>query len=297
MGYLRHLFLRGFEAVFFAIDNNAKTNYSNVIKKNKNIDGISRAQNFYDIFASRLSIYREIANRAGVSFKCLDREIMKEGVAPIWNVTSEEDGLMNIRIQGPIDSWFGFDYRDFIDTLDKANPQKINLLIESPGGFLHEGLAVYSDLQARARDGVEINTEARGLVASAAVFPYLTGKERVMDESTQIMVHEPWSMMIAVGSASEIKDQSTKVINGLESAGKVIRNILTSQTSTPSAEVDEWLKGDTWFSADEAIESGIATKSIESDAGEAGETQNRLSKEEHDYAQAVMSNILTRNYI
>ena len=54
-------------------------------------------------------------------------------------------------------------------------------------------------------------------------------------------------MMIAVGSADEIKDQSTKVINGLESAGKVIRNILTSQTGNSTSTVDEWLKGDTWF--------------------------------------------------
>ena len=209
---------------------------------------------------ARAAAYRAIQARAGVSLRCLDPEATE--APPITSLTTGGDDdarAVTVRVQGPLDTWFGFDVRALIRDLDEAAPQSIHLLIESPGGFLSDGLALYNDLRARARNGVTVTAEARGVVASAAVLPFLAADTRTMTTGTELMVHNPWSVVLLAGSADDIEAEIAKVVAGLRSAEKTYRDVLVERTGASRQKVTTWLKDDTWFAPEEAVAGGFAT--------------------------------------
>ena len=216
---------------------------------------------------ARAATYRAIQARAGVSLRCLDPDAAE--APPITSLTPSTDGearAVTVRVQGPLDDWFGFDVRALISDLDEADPQSIHLLIESPGGFLSDGLALYNDLRARARSGVTVTAEARGVVASAAVLPFLAADTRTMTTGTELMVHNPWSLLLMAGTADDIEDTVTKVVAGLRSGEKTYRDVLVERTGASRQQVTAWLKDETWFAPEEAVAGGFATAVMEDTA-------------------------------
>ena len=208
---------------------------------------------------TRAAAYRAIQARAGVSLRCLDPEATE--APPITSLTTDGDDAraLRVRVQGPLDGAFGFNVRALIADLDEAAPQSIHLLIESPGGFLSDGLALYNDLRARARSGVTVTAEASGVVASAGVLPFLAANTRTMATGTELMVHNPFSLLLLAGTADDIEDTVTKVVGGLRSAEKTYRDVLVERTGASRQQVTAWLKDETWFAPNEAVDGGFAT--------------------------------------
>ncbi|WP_425154858.1 Clp protease ClpP [Candidatus Palauibacter sp.] len=208
------------------------------------------------LLAERAAHYRAVQAHAGVSLRCLDPEA--EDAPETATVEADGDRVV-VRVQGPLDDWWGFDVRALIDELNEADPKAVHLLIESPGGFLDDGLALYADLRARARDGVEITAEARGVVASAAVLPFLAAREREMTTGTLLMVHDPWTRVFMAGTADEIEGGVDRVLNGLRAGEKTLRQVLAGRTGKSRQQVTAWLGDETWFTPDEALDAGFAT--------------------------------------
>ena len=136
---------------------------------------------------------------------------MRDRTAALARRTAAKPARSLWRISGVLDEWFGMDVRALIAELDKLQPTAITLLVESPGGLVADGLAIYSDLMRRAENGVTVTAEARGLVASAAVLPYLAASTRVLGDGSQIMVHSPWGGIFWIGSSAEIRAEADRV--------------------------------------------------------------------------------------
>ncbi len=217
--------------------------------------------NVQTLLTVRAARYRAVQDRAGVCLRCLDPDAAAVDTAT--TVETGTDGALTVRVQGPLDDWWGFDVRKLIRQLDEAGPTSIHLLIESPGGFLADGLALYTDLRGRARDDVTVTAEARGVVASAAVLPFLAADERTMATGTMLMVHEPWSYLGLLGSADKIETDVARALQGLRASEQSLRDVLTQRTDQPRPKVSGWLKSETWFSPEEAIAAGLATAAIE----------------------------------
>ena len=147
-----------------------------------------------------LKQYLARAQHANVTIPCLEAN----NTSPVYSATTD-NGVLTIRLDGPMDPWFGVSSSEIIAQMDDSDAETINLLINSPGGILTEGMSLYADLRARQNEGVTVNAEARGLVASAAILPFIAADTRTMGEGSMLMVHEPWGMVFAVGSAAEIK--------------------------------------------------------------------------------------------
>ena len=209
----------------------------------------------------RAAAYRAIADRAGATFRCLDPE-GEEEPPPTTAVEDGGDGAVTVRIQGPLDWWFGFDYRAVIADLDKAQPTSIHLLIESPGGFLSDGLALYSDLRSRVREGATITSEARGVVASAAVLPFVAADTRGMPTGTELMVHDPWSWVFEMGTVAEMRPQVEKTFKALKAGERTLREVMVERSSKSLKKISQWLQDETWFSPTEAVDAGLATEII-----------------------------------
>ena len=180
--------------------------------------------------------------------------------AKVDTVKSQDGKRVTTRITGIL-GWFGADPREIIAEWDKIKPEAITLLIESPGGFVTAGLALYTDLMARVKDqGVVVRTEARGMVASAAVLPFLAGDVRVMREGSEAMVHPPWALMFAAGDLNDMEKEQQRVNAGLRAAQERMGTITALRTGQSADVVKGWLSKDTWFQPQQALDAGLATE-------------------------------------
>lgn len=173
------------------------------------------------------------------------------------------DGTVaTIRLYGPIDSWGGFwgvsakDVSAVLDALPKSVDQ-IVLRINSPGGEVFEGVSILNMLRAHK---ATVTAVVDGRAASAASVIAAGCDECVMSPGTQMMIHSP--SVIAWGNATVLRKQAD-VLDGIE------RSIV--EIYKAKAGEKEWaalLADETWMTADEAVEQGLADRvGVVADAG------------------------------
>ena len=229
---------------------------------------------------AEMAKYSPVYARAGIKPPVVnfDEDEARDG-DELVEVTATENGEeVTVRINAPLSMWW-FDVRDVIKELDEhKNAQSIRLLIESPGGSLYDGLAMYSDLRARADSGVKIITEARGVVASAATIIYMAGDERIANEGSLFMVHEPYCFFFCDGTADEITTAAKKITNALGYAQTAIRDIMVKRLDLNKKIVENYLKDETWFNAEEATKINMVTETVEeSKISQEEAAQNKLA--------------------
>ena len=227
--------------------------------------------------ARRIGFYRETARNAGMTFPILSEasiESNREGVKnAVTEIDEGGDDHITLRLNGPIDPFFGFDADEVIEKLDQANPQSIHLKISSPGGFLDSANTLYADLRQRVRDGVTLTTEGIGLVASAAVMLLLAGERRIAAEETIVGVHAPRVVVVGMLTKGKLKELNS----GLSFWVKQMSQYYTSRMGQDAAQVAEWLdvEHDTQMTAQEAFGYGFLTENPASEKpDEPDETQN-----------------------
>lgn len=171
----------------------------------------------------------------------------------------EENGdTADLYIFGEITSW-GQCYDsdpdrsayDIVNELKKIASKNINVHINSMGGDVGEGLAIYNTLK---NSGKNVTTYCDGFACSAASVVFMAGSERVMSKESLLMIHNAW--MITAGNA----DQLRKDADDLEKISETMSNAYLEGTNISKDELKTLLANETWISADEAKEYGFATK-------------------------------------
>jgi len=126
----------------------------------------------------------------------------------------------------------------------------ITVHVNSPGGAVFDGLAIYNLLaQHKAKIVVEID----GLAASAASVIAMAGDEIRMAENALMMIHPASSM--AFGTADDMRDTA----DILEKITDNLVNIYTARTGRPREELAALVDNETWLTASEALELGLIT--------------------------------------
>lgn len=161
--------------------------------------------------------------------------------------TAEDPATLSIYDE--IGFW-GVQAKDFISDLGKVTAKAINLEINSPGGDVFAGIAIYNALKA---SGKTINAKVMGVAASAASLIAMAGDTIEMPKNTFMMVHNPWSM--AIGNADELRETA----DTLDKIGGALEATYVAKTGQTPAKIKELLSKDTWMTADEAKELGFAT--------------------------------------
>lgn len=125
----------------------------------------------------------------------------------------------------------------------------INLRINSPGGSVFEGLAIYNTLKAHpAVKTVYID----GIAASIASVIAMAGDSIVMPENSMMMIHDPLSMVI--GTSEDMKKEAEaldKIKAGLVSAYR-------NKSGMSDAAISGMMSEETWLTADECVAFGLA---------------------------------------
>jgi ATP-dependent protease ClpP protease subunit len=172
-------------------------------------------------------------------------------------VRAEAGNTATIRIFGDIgDSWFGdsVSAASFAKDLDEIGPVgTLNLHVNSPGGDMFDGVAIFNTLRGhQARKVVHID----GLAASAASVIAMAGDEIVMGTGTQLMIHNAWAMVM--GDSEDMRKQAA-VMDGLnESMAGIYADRAGGETSTWRAAMNE----ETWYLPEEAVAAGLADRVV-----------------------------------
>ena len=193
------------------------------------------------------------------------------------NQVTVQNGHADVKLVGAIDDLWGIDVSQTINQLNRDDLKSIHVVIDSPGGLFWDGLSLYHDLRAKARAGVAVSTEGRGLVASAAVLPFLAATDRSLVEGTTMLIHEPYIFAIIGGTSEDVATESAKIVNFLESANKSLTNLIRSNIGAAyRGKVAGWLKAEKIFDAKEAEEIGMIEKVIDEEQDEKIENKTPL---------------------
>ena len=203
-------------------------------------------------------------------------------------VDKDGAGGVKARISGPLDPWYGFDHTAFIKALDNAGEMKsLTVLIDSPGGSVWSGLALYRDLARRRADGVTVRTEAAGLVASAATLPFIAGETRVAGLGSLFMIHAVSGLLMVYGTVEEGRDAFEKWENAMGAADQTLRSIYTGALDMSADEVEKAMTAETWYSAEEALKAGLVTAIDDDVDARAKATAGELSPERQATIEAI----------
>ena len=141
--------------------------------------------------------------------------------------------------------------------LESEDPDKdINLYINSPGGSVTAGMAIYDTMQYIKCD---VSTICLGMAASMGAFLLSGGTKgkRLALPNAEIMIHQPSGG--AQGQATEIEIAAEHILR----TKKKLNTILSENTGQPYETIVKDTERDNWLTAQEALEYGLIDKVME----------------------------------
>lgn len=135
--------------------------------------------------------------------------------------------------------------------LDALDVDEITMYVNSPGGIADDGVAI---MNALARNKARVVAHVDGLAASAATIVLLGADEIVMNAGSRLMIHDAWS--ITWGQASVIQ----KTAERLDKLSQTLAGLYAQRAGGTA---DEWraaMVEETWYTAEEAVEAGLADR-------------------------------------
>lgn len=138
--------------------------------------------------------------------------------------------------------------------LEAENPDKdINVYINSPGGSITAGMAIYDTMEYIKP---EVSTICVGMAASMGAFLLTAGAKgkRYALPNAEVMIHQPLGG--ARGQASDIKIQADRILK----MRATLNQILSEKTGQPLERIERDTDRDFFMSAEEAMAYGIVDK-------------------------------------
>ena len=138
---------------------------------------------------------------------------------------------------------------DLVVQLAALEAKTLNVRINSPGGDVFDGVAIYNAL---VNHPAVVNTQIDSLAASAASFIALAGETVTISEFGQMMIHDPYT--IGIGNAADLRETADL----LDRQGDNIAAIYAKKAGGATAGWRDAMRVETWYSAQEAVDAGLA---------------------------------------
>ena len=153
-----------------------------------------------------------------------------------------------------LDAWTGegITAKQIAEELKKhKNAQEIYVRINSPGGFVDEGHAIYNQLK---RHKGQVIVTIDGMALSAASVIAMAGDEIEIEANGMMMIHKSWNLVI--GNADDMREAA-------DVADKIDGTIAGVYAARAGGDSEAWLaamRAETWYTADEAVAAGLADR-------------------------------------
>jgi ATP-dependent Clp protease, protease subunit len=175
-----------------------------------------------------------------------------------WTMTAKASGELEILLYEMIgqDFWTGegTTAKSFAEDLKAAGSvSRIHLRMNSPGGNVFDGLAIYNTLLSH---GAKVTAQVDGLAASIASVIIMAASEISMGDNAMMMIHNP-STLIA-GDSNEMRKMA-------DTMDKVKTSMITAyrrHTTKSTEQIGALMDAETWMTADETVDNGFAEKVI-----------------------------------
>ena len=155
------------------------------------------------------------------------------------------------------EDWFGgsgMSAKAFSQTLQDVGQGPLVVEINSPGGNVWDGLSIYNMLRGRQ---APVTTRVVGIAASIASIIALAGDTVEMADASLFMIHDPSGMV--AGTSGDMR----KMADALDQHAEVLAGIYAKCTGKPMAQIRAAMTAETWFTAQEAVQFGLADKCTE----------------------------------
>lgn len=156
-------------------------------------------------------------------------------------------------------SWFseGVTAKQVVEAVDQAENDGctgLDVYINSPGGSVFEGIAIYSRLQRFKGEKV---VYVDGMAASIASVIAMAGDRRCMGVGAMMMIHD--ASGICAGNAAEMRETAER----LDTICDAMVAAYAANTDLEQDEIRSMMKAETWFTAASAIEKGFADELVD----------------------------------
>lgn len=190
----------------------------------------------------------------------MSRPTASNGRRSWYEIRAAGERRAEIRIYDEIGAW-GISARDFVAELVALEADEILLRINSVGGDVFDGFAIYNALRDHP---ARIVARVDGVAASAASVIMLAGDRVEVHEAAFVMIHNPWGF--AIGDAAELRAMA----EALDKVTGPMVDIYSRKTGKPADEIRTLMNAETWYTGAEAVEAGLADDLLH-DAGNSQE--------------------------
>lgn len=161
-----------------------------------------------------------------------------------------------IFITGEVNDEMSKDVVKKLFTLEANGDEPIYIYIDSPGGSVHSGFAIYDAINFIK---APVYTIGMGAVASAGCLIYLAApkENRLAFRHSEYLIHQPLSQYR--GTAIDFEIQALN----LEKTKNTINNLIAERTGQPIKKICKDTDRDFWLTAEEAIEYGIVNRIVD----------------------------------
>lgn len=193
---------------------------------------------------------KKLIDIAALSASLMNRDVASMGPGVLRLDAKDDTDEADVFIYGDIGGWWGGVSAElFAKDIAALEVDTLNVRLNSPGGIVFEGVAIYNAL---ARHTANVIVHVEGIAASIASVIAMAGDEIRIAEGSRFMIHDPWTIMM--GSATDLRAEAD-VLDGLKSD---LIDIYTARTEQKRDDLSDWMTVETWLSAREAVDKGFA---------------------------------------
>ena len=172
------------------------------------------------------------------------------------DIRDEMLGRRELELMAPVDAEACATVSRGLLYLQHQDPEApVTLYINSPGGEVQSGLALYDVMRAVS---CTIRTVCLGVAASMAALLFIAGDEREILPHSRIMIHDPLISGGAGGSALSVKARADDLMRIRD----ITANVIARHSGMSLERVFELTASDTYFEAKEAVEAGLADRIV-----------------------------------
>lgn len=138
-------------------------------------------------------------------------------------------------------------FADDLKAMGKVD--RINVRVNSPGGDVFDGLAIYNTLK---RHPAYVAMDIDGMALSIASIIVMAGDEINMAKNAMMMIHDPWK--VAGGTADDFR----KLADMMDQVKGNMAKTYSDRTKMPENEIEDMMSAETWMTAEQAVKNGFA---------------------------------------
>lgn len=152
-------------------------------------------------------------------------------------------------------SWWGLiDASAVIGALKEIGDQPVTVRLNTPGGSVDEGVAIYNALKSHKAG---VTTVVDSLAASMGSYILQAGSTRRVASNAMVMVHDPWS--IALGNANELR-KTADVLD--KYAARMVPDYARRSGKTDD-EIKAIMQEEGWYTGQDAVDEGFADELVD----------------------------------